>query len=209
MGYVRAILIGLLALCASVVLAAPVLADWAYAPPPVGAVVVYDDGHSARIDAISGERITVINKSKGKTERLVYRTSLVRERFLAGKKDDELFLDTGAAESIVRLWPLQPGESVTHSFRTERDGTLLSTGMQTITYVGEEFIELPAGTFHAHKLERRYVLTRAGDGERLHGTQTTWHDRVTGLILRVDWKLEKSDGEIDEGSYVATAVELP
>jgi hypothetical protein len=199
----RTLLISLFALCAS-----PALADWTYVPPPVDAVVIYDDGHSARIDAISGERITVISKTKGKSERLVYRTWLVRERFLAGKKGDELFLDTGASDSIVHLWPLHPGESMTHSFRTERDGKLLSTGMQTMTYVGEEFIELPAGTFHAHRLERRYVLTKASDGQQYRGTQTTWHDTVTGLVLRVDWEVQDADGT-DEGSYVATAVELP
>lgn len=201
----RAFFVLLLALCAS-----PALADWAYLPPPIDAVVTYDDGHSSRIDAISGERITVIVKEKGKSERLVYRTWLVRERLLAGKKTkDELFLDTGASDDIVRLWPLRPGESFTHSFRTERDGKLLSTGMQTLTYEGEELIQLPAGTFHAHKLERRYVLTKASDGKQYHGTQTTWHDVATGLILRADWSSEDPDGGTDEGSYVATAVELP
>ena len=199
----RAFLVMLLSLCAS-----PALADWAYVPPPVDAVVVYDDGHSFRIDAISGERITVINETKGKSERLVYRTWLVRERFLQSKKT-ELFLDTGASDSIVRLWPLEPGESITHSFRTEQDGKLLSTGMQVLTYVGEEFIALPAGTFHAHRLERRYVLTKTSDGRQYRGTQTTWHDTLTGLILRVDWDSVDADGGSDAGSYVATAVELP
>jgi len=195
----RTLLVLLLSLCCS-----PALADWAYAPPPVGAVVIYDDGHSSRIDAISGERITVVSKDGSKTERLVYRTWLVRERFLQGRRSDELMLDSGAADSIVRLWPLQPGESITHSFRTEQDGKLLSTGMQTLTYVGPEFLQVPAGTFQAQRLERRYTLTRVDDGQQYRGLQTTWHDSATGLVLRVDW--EAGD---DVGSYTATAVELP
>lgn len=206
----RLLLALLVALSASAMAADAARADWAYLPPPVDAVVIYDDGHSSRIDAVSGDRITVITKANGKSDRLVYRTWLVRERFLAGKKaKDELFLDTGASDEIVRLWPLRPGESFTHSFRTERDGKLLSSGMQTLTYVGEELIELPAGTFRAHKLQRKYTLTKASDGKQYRGTQTTWHDTATGLVLRVDWDSEDPDGGTDEGSYVATAVELP
>ena len=48
-----------------------------------------------------------------------------------------------------------------------------------------------------------------GDGRQYRGTQTTWHDTVTGLILRVDWDTVDADGDDNAGSYVATAVELP
>jgi len=187
--------------------ASPARADWAYRPPPVGAVVLYDDGHSNRIDAVSGDRITVVTKTQGKAERLVYRTWLVRERFL-GKGTKELFLDSGSADAIVGLWPLQPGESLTHSFRTEQDGKVLSTGMQTLSYRGQELVAVPAGTFQAEVLERRYVLTRVGDGQQSRGAQTTWHDAATGLILRVLWESDDASGS-SQGSYAATAIELP
>jgi hypothetical protein len=189
--------------------ATPALADWAYEPPPVGAVVTYDDGHTSRINAISADRFTIVNKSKGKAQRVVYRTWLLRERFLeGGRRADELFLDSAAANAIVRLWPLEPGESVTHSFRTERDGKLQTTGTQVLTYQGMEVLELPMGSFEAHRLERKYVLTKTSDQKQYRGTYTTWHDRTTGLILRVDW--ETDDPEIPgPGSFFATEIELP
>jgi hypothetical protein len=185
-------------------------ADWVYVPPPVDAVVTYDDGHTSRIDAISADRFTVINKTKGKkAERIVYRTWLLRERFLeGGRRADELFLDSAAANSIVRLWPLEPGESITHSFRTERKGKLQSTGTQVITYVGPEVLETPAGTFEVQRLERKYVLTKTSDHKQYRGTYTTWHDSTTGLILRVEWQTDDPDS-VPQGSFVATAVELP
>jgi len=198
----------LLLLCCTV--ATPTLADWAYVPPPVDATVTYDDGHTSRIDAISADRFTVINKTKGKkAERVVYRTWLLRERFLeGGRRSDELFLDSAAANSIVRLWPLQPGETITHSFRTERDGKLQSTGTQVLTYQGLETVELPVGIFEVHRLERKYVLTKTSDGKQYRGTYTTWHDSATGLILRVEWQTDDPDS-IPQGSFVATAVDLP
>jgi hypothetical protein len=170
-------------------------------------VVTYDNGYSSRIAAISGERVTVISEIKGVSERLVFRTWLVRERFLQGKAD-ELFLSSGAADRIVALWPLQPGETIMHSFHTERDGKVQSSGTQVLTYLGEELLVIPAGTFHAHKLERRHVFTRLSDGKQYHGMQLAWHDSATGLILRLDWETDESEAAA-QGSYVATAVELP
>jgi hypothetical protein len=201
-------LVLLLSLCCTV--ATPTLADWVYVPPPVDATVTYDDGHTSRIDAISADRFTVINKAKGKkAERVVYRTWLLRERFLeGGRRADELFLDSAAANSIVRLWPLQPGEAITHSFRTERDGKLQSTGTQILTYRGLETLELPMGTFEVHRLERKYVLTKTSDGKQYRGIYTTLHESGTGLILRVEWQTDDPDS-IPQGSFVATAVELP
>jgi hypothetical protein len=199
----RAFLILLLTLYAG-----PVLADWAYVPPPVDAVVTYDNGYVSRIEAISGERVTVLSKIKGKSERLVYRTWLVRERFLESNQAEELFLASGAADRIVALWPLQPGETMTHSFHSARNGKVQASGTQVLTYLGEELLIVPAGTFHAQKLERRYVLTRVGDGRQYRGRQLTWHDSATGLILRLDWESDEPEA-ISQGSYVATAVEVP
>lgn len=186
----------------------PALADWAYVPPPVDAVVTYDDGHSSRVDAVSADRFTLINKTNGKSERVVYRTWLLRERLMQGKRSDELFLDSAAAERIIALWPLQPGETLTHSFRTESRGKLVSTGTQTITYVGIESIETPAGGFEAHRLERKYALTKVSDGLQYHGGETTWHDIHTGLILRVDWWSDDPETG-GQGMYLATDVDLP
>jgi hypothetical protein len=199
----RAFLVLLLTLCVG-----PAWADWAYVPPPVNAVVIYDNGYSSRVDAVSGERVTVVSEAKGASERLVYRTWLVRERFWQSSKVDELFLATGAADRIVALWPLQPGESIRHSFHTERNGQVQSSGTQVMTYLGEELLVIPAGTFHAHKLERRHVFTRLSDGKQFHGMQLAWHDSATGLILRLDWETDEPEAAA-QGSYVATAVELP
>jgi hypothetical protein len=202
----RFILLLLLTLCC---VASPALADWAYVPPPVGANVIYDDGHTSRINAISGERFTIINKTKGKSQRVVYRTWLIRERFLeGGRASDELYLGSAAANSIVRLWPLQPGETITHSFRTEHKGKLQSTGTQVLTYLGEEALEIPAGSFNAHRLEFRYVLTKVSDGKQYRGVQTTWHESGTGLILRMDWTSDDPES-VGQGSFVATEIELP
>jgi len=203
----RSVLILVLLLCCAP--AGSARADWFYEPPPVGAVVTYDDGHTSRIDAVSGERFTVINKTKGKSERVVYRTWLIRERFLVGRRaSDELYLDSAAANNIVKLWPLQPGETFTHSFRTERKGKLQTTGTQVLTYIGIEPIEVPAGTFEAHRLERKYVLTNAADGKQYRGREITWHDLATGLILRDEWESDEPEGA-GTGSFVATELELP
>jgi hypothetical protein len=186
----------------------PALADWAYVPPPVDAVVVYDDGHSSRIDAVSADRFTLINKLGKKTERVVFRTWLLRERLMQGKRSDELFLDSAAAQRIIDLWPLQPGETLTHSFRTESRGKLISTGTQVLTYEGVEHLETPAGAFEAHRLARKYMLTKVSDGLQYHGGETTWHDTATGLILRVDWWSDDPESG-GQGMYQATEVELP
>src|SRR5690606_38522057 len=121
---------------------------------------------------------------------------------------DELYLDSAAANNIVRLWPLQPGETFTHSFRTERKGKLQTTGTQVLTYLGVEQIEVPAGSFEAHRLERKYVLTSAADGKQYRGVETTWHDTATGLILRDDWQSDEPE-IAGAGSFVATEIELP
>lgn len=194
-----------LVLCLSV---HPALADWVYVPPPVDAVVTYDDGRSSRVDAVSADRFTLINKAGKKTERVVYRTWLLRERLMQGKRSDELFLDSASAQRIVDLWPLQPGESLTHSFRTESRGKLLSTGTQVLTYVGIERIDVPAGSYDAHRLERKYALTKTSDGLQYRGGETTWHDAATGLVLRVDWWSDDPETG-GQGMYVATEVELP
>ncbi|HKY95965.1 MAG TPA: hypothetical protein VJL84_11705 [Kiloniellales bacterium] len=186
----------------------PALAEWAYVSPPVDAVVTYDDGHSSRIDAVSADRFTVINKTKGKSERVVYRTWLLRERLMQGKRSDELFLDSASAKRIVALWPLEPGETLTHSFRTESRGKLLSTGTQVLTYVGVEQVDVPAGSFQAHRLERKYMLTKVSDGLQYHGGEISWHDMATGLVLRVDWWSDDPETG-GQGMYLATEMDLP
>lgn len=196
------VLLFLLTFCVS-----PAAADWAFVPPPVDAVVVYDNGYTSRIDAVSGERVSIISQFDGRSERLIYRTWLLRERFLQGKAD-ELFLTSGAADRIIALWPLQPGESIRHSFHTARDGKVLSSGTQVLTYLGEELLEIPAGTFRAHKLERQHVFTRVSDGKQYHGRQLAWHDSATGLILRLDWETDEPE-VAPQGSFAAIAVELP
>jgi hypothetical protein len=187
--------------------AAPALAEWSYAPPPVGAVVTYSDGRVSRIDSVAGESIVLVETMDAVVEETDYRTWLVRLRVARQDRPGEILLQTAAQEALLKLWPLRTGESLAYGYEALQDGSKVLTGQAVVSYAGEETLELDVGSLRAHRLVREYTYTET-TGKTFSGTQTTWHDAKTGLILQVSWEREGPLGK-NSGMYTATKIELP
>ena len=196
-----------LALLPSALLAAPAAADWAYEPPPVGAVVRYDDERVSRVATAEEETIVLEEEVGGAEEVHAYRTWLLQVSLARPSMGVTLTLEAGEGEEVLDAWPLEPGESVDLPYRVLNGETLLAEGELTATYEGEETLEVPAGSFTAHKLVHDLTFRRE-DGGEVRTLQTVWHDAETGLILRLDFETWQPEGSVD-GSRVATEVELP
>lgn len=190
------------------ILASPAAADWQYQPPPIGAVVVYDDGHSSRIAAAEGERIILIDNDGNGTAIDEYRTWLLRTRRADPALSAEIVFEIDRPEEVLSLWPLKDGLSLDYAFSIYENGELSGRGSQALHYMGRETLDLPAGSFETHKLLRDANITRAADGSKLRFSLATWHDAETGLILRQDWFIALSDAAPQSGSFVAVSIEL-
>jgi hypothetical protein len=184
------------------------LADWRYAPPPVGAVVTYSDGRVSRVDSAVGESIVLVEIMDGVVEETDYRTWLMRLRVARQDRPGEILLQTAAEDALLRLWPLRTGESLAYGYEARQDGAMVLNGQVVVSYGGEETLELEVGSLRAHRLVRDYSYTEASTGKTFRGTQTTWHEAKTGLILQVTWESEGPLGA-HRGSYAATLIELP
>ena len=188
--------------------AAPASADWRYAPPPAGAVVTYSDGRVSRIDSVVGEAIVVVEMLDGVVEETNYRTWLLRVRLARQDRPGEIMMETAAQTAILELWPLQAGESLAYGYQALQGGQMAIIGQVVLSYGGEETLQLEAGILRAHRVVRDYVYTETATGREFRGTQTTWHETATGLILQVSWDSEGPLGK-DSGIYQATKIELP
>lgn len=184
-----------------------VAADWAYEPPPLGAEVTYDDGRTSRVETVEGPEILLDETGDGGQELHGYRTWLLEVRVARPQMGVELTLEAGEGEEVTEAWPLEAGESIDLPYRILRDGSLVAEGDLTVTYEGEESLEVPAGTFSAHKLVHDLTFVRH-DGQEVRTLQLVWHDAETGLILRLDYQTWQPEGTL-EGSRAATAIDLP
>lgn len=189
-------------------IATPASADWRYAPPPAGAIVTYSDGRVSRIDSAAGEAIALVEILNGVVEETDYRTWLLRVRLERQDRPGEIVMVTAAETAILALWPLQAGETLAYSYQARQGDQMAVNGQVVLSYAGEETLQLEAGTLRAHRLVRDYVYTETASGKEFRGTQTTWHEAATGLILQVTWESEGPRGK-DSGIYQATKIELP
>lgn len=188
-------------------IAGPAAAEWRYEPPPLGAVVTYDDGRVSEIVTAEGETIVLEEVVEGGQEVHAYRTWLLQASMARPSMGVTLTLDTGEGSEVAEAWPLQPGESIDLPYRVRNGEAVLAEGELTATYEGEETLEVPAGSFTAHKLVHDLTFRRA-DGGEVRTLQSVWHDAATGLILRLDFETWQPEGSL-EGSRVATEIQLP